>query len=198
MSSIRVPVNSTNTSEEEDAYVTSSDTHHDLALHGGRGRSSAGRLVRYPASTCRVSVQDLEGDCNGTILLLLPQTLDDLLMMVSSRFGYKHKYCRLFSKYGAVIEDLTLLKDDDLLFASDGSEFPQQMREAASPGLGMIPKMNNHPSSNLNVQNLHSLERYDIWYSAATSYVLERFSSPVSVFCLVLRTTRAHQHVWLA
>jgi hypothetical protein len=164
--SMKVPVNSVNNSEEEDAaYVTSSDNNHDR-LGDGLRRPSGDRFARYPASGCRISVQDLEGDCNGTIMLLLPQTLDDMLMLISSRFGYKHKYCRLFSKFGAVIEELSLLKDDDLLFSSDGNDFPQQMREAASPGLNMVPKMNHPGSSIMNASSLHSLERYDIWYVA--------------------------------
>lgn len=107
----------------------------------------------------RVSVQDLEGDCNGTIVLVLPGTLDDLLMMISSRFSYKNKYCRLYTRYGAIIEDITILKDEDLLFSADGGEFPHAMRMAQMPGLGSLSRSETMANGSQSA----ALERYDIW-----------------------------------
>uniref|UniRef100_A0A6U2AY76 KHA domain-containing protein n=3 Tax=Hemiselmis andersenii TaxID=464988 RepID=A0A6U2AY76_HEMAN len=127
------------------------------------GPGSMARGVPRAGMAHRVSVQDLEGDRNGTVMLLLPATLDDLLIMVSSRFGYKSKYCRLYSRWGAVIEDVTLLKDDDLLFASDGKEFPQGLRAANLPGLDAIDNLHSRGTDNTKLEHLHELERFDIW-----------------------------------
>jgi len=129
-----------------------------------RRGSAVGTVRSVGGMGYRVSVQDLEGDCNGTVMLLLPPTLDDLLIMVSSRFGYKSKYCRLYSRWGAVIEDVTLIKDDDLLFASDGHEFPQGMRQAKLPGLAAVDNVNSRGTSDTKMdQHLNALERFDIW-----------------------------------
>ena len=119
------------------------------------------RSQRYAG--IRVSVQDLEGDQKGAIILLLPPSLDVLLMMVSSRFGYKQKYCHLFSRWGAIIDDLSLIKDDDLLFSSDGKEFPHSMRPVMEESMYGGTTEGAQSARNKGPHPTQSLERFDIW-----------------------------------
>lgn len=100
----------------------------------------------------RVTIQDLEGDCRHTTLMLVPNTLSEMRLEVCRRFAYKSERCRLYTRHGAPLEHLFLIKDDELLFATDGAEFPQVMREGHLPGLEQL------------AQNKRTIvERYDVW-----------------------------------
>jgi len=100
----------------------------------------------------RVTIQDLEGDCRHTTLMLVPNTLSEMRLEVCRRFGYRSERCRLYTRHGAALEHLFLIKDDELLFSTDGAEFPQIMREGHLPGLEALAQTKRT-----------IVERYDVW-----------------------------------
>uniref|UniRef100_A0A6U6A443 PB1 domain-containing protein n=1 Tax=Guillardia theta TaxID=55529 RepID=A0A6U6A443_GUITH len=104
------------------------------------------------AGTRRVTVQDLEGDCSLTFMMLVPDTLEVMLEHISVRFGYKSGRCSLYTRYGAPVDNLYLIKDDEILYAADGGEYPQQLREALHPGLDEIGQWRSA-----------IIERYQVW-----------------------------------
>ena len=59
-------------------------------------------------------MQDLEGDCRNTVVLFLMDDLAALRREVAHLFGYKQACC-LFTRFGASIEDITLIRDEDTL-----------------------------------------------------------------------------------
>ena len=82
--------------------------------------------------------QDLEGDCRNTIVLLLSN--DDLVGVrreVAQAFGYKQACC-LWTRFGACIDDIALVRDGDTLCSTDGMPFPHQLREDNLPGLDRV------------------------------------------------------------
>jgi hypothetical protein len=98
-------------------------------------------------------------------MMLTPPTLDDLLMMVSSRLGYKQKHAKLYSKFGAIIDDITLIRDDDLLFSSDGGDFPSHLRsngETLDPDTSIIGTTARSKRKASELQQVE-LDRFDIW-----------------------------------
>ena len=58
---------------------------------------------------------------------------------VGSRFEYKSGNCVLWTRDGACVDDIALIRDDDRLFATDNTPFPQLLRELRTPGLRNVP-----------------------------------------------------------
>jgi hypothetical protein len=54
-------------------------------------------------------------------VFLVTHSLDELLTSSSAKFGIQCK--RLFTKDGGEIDDIKLVKDDDVLYVSDGQAF---------------------------------------------------------------------------
>ena len=102
----------------------------------GHGHVAA-RVHEVAANPCRVNVQDLEGDCGRSALLFLDD-LDTLQREVASKFEYKSSNVRLWTRTGAQIGDIALIRDDDVLFSTDDSDFPQLLREVAARGLDRV------------------------------------------------------------
>ncbi|XP_054167125.1 BTB/POZ domain-containing protein KCTD9-like [Oppia nitens] len=62
---------------------------------------------------------------NGTAhdgkVFLVTNSLDELLVSASDKFGVQYK--RFFTKEGGEIDDIKLIKDDDILYVSDDQDF---------------------------------------------------------------------------
>jgi hypothetical protein len=104
--------------------------------HSVASEDSAAKHDQTPAH--RVSIQDLEGDCSRTALVAMPRDLEFLKREVSNRFDYKSGTCIIFTREGAPVDDIALIRDNDVLFASDSTPFPQLLRQSSLPGLEKV------------------------------------------------------------
>lgn len=59
-------------------------------------------------------------DVDGKVILVT-HSLDEILTTASSKFGMKAK--RLFTRQGGEIDDIKLIRDDDILYVSEGEGF---------------------------------------------------------------------------
>jgi len=103
--------------------------------------SHTGSALAQGASTrpWRVHVQDLEGDCRNTLVLFIGDDLSALKRAVAQAFEYKQPGgCLLWTRLGARVEDIALIRDEDVLCATDGSVFPHALRESHLPGLERV------------------------------------------------------------
>ena len=85
------------------------------------------------------SRQDLEGDCRNTLVLFIGNDLLTLKQAVAQAFEYKQQGgCLLWTRFGARVEDIALIRDEDVLCATDGNTFPHTLRESHLPGLERV------------------------------------------------------------
>jgi hypothetical protein len=63
-------------------------------------------------------------------VFLVTHSLEELLISSSVKFGIQSK--RLFTRDGGEIDDIKLIKDEDVLYVSDGQSFIKSSHELAS------------------------------------------------------------------
>jgi len=60
---------------------------------------------------------------------------------VGNRFAYTRGNCVLWTRGGARVTEIALIRDDDQLYSSDDGPFPQQLRETVTAGTCSIEQV---------------------------------------------------------
>jgi len=64
---------------------------------------------------------------------------------VGNRFAYTKGNCVLWTRGGARVTEIALIRDDDQLYSSDDGPFPQQLRETVTAGIEQVAANRRSP-----------------------------------------------------